>query len=36
MDVSATEVRIHARLGFLLTPLKSRFEDAIHHYLDEL
>lgn len=36
MDVSVTEVRIHARLGFLLTPLKSRFEDAIHRYLDEL
>lgn len=35
MDVEPKEVRIYVRLGFLLTPLKSRFEQAIHHYMDE-
>ena len=36
IDVDESEVRIHARLSFLLTPLKSRFEQAIHRYMDEL
>ena len=36
IDVEETEVRIHVRLGFLLTPLKPRFEQAIHRYMDEL
>ncbi len=29
-------VRINARLGFLLVPLKHRLEQEIHRYLDEL
>jgi putative polyhydroxyalkanoate system protein len=36
MDVEPTEIRIHARLGFLLTPFKPRFEQAIHSYMDKL
>ena len=29
-------VRISARLGFLLVPLKQRLEQEIHRYLDEM
>ena len=29
-------VRINARLGFLLVPLKHRLEQEIHRYLDEM
>jgi putative polyhydroxyalkanoate system protein len=29
-------VRISARLGFLLVPLKHRLEQEIHRYLDEM
>ncbi len=29
-------VRINARLGFLLAPLKQRLEQEIHCYLDEM
>lgn len=29
-------VRITARLGFLLVPLKHRLEQEIHRYLDEM
>ena len=36
MEVSDVEVCLHARLGFLLLPLKSRFEREVHKYLDEL
>ena len=36
MEVSGSEVRLHARLGFLLLPLKSRFEREIHKHLDEV
>ena len=36
MEVSDTEVRLHVRLGFLLIPLKSRFEREINKYLDEV
>jgi putative polyhydroxyalkanoate system protein len=36
IDVDTSEVRIYARLGFLLSPLKGRFERAIHEHLDEL
>ena len=36
MEVSASEVRLHVRLGFLLSPLKSRFEREIHKHLDEV
>lgn len=35
MDVEPREIRIYVRLGFLLTPFKPRFEQAIHHYMDE-
>jgi putative polyhydroxyalkanoate system protein len=30
------QVRINARLGFLLVPLKHRLEQEIHRYLDDL
>jgi len=36
MEVGERDVRIMARLGFLLLPLKSLFENEIHRYLDEL
>ncbi|NJN47049.1 MAG: poly(3-hydroxybutyrate) depolymerase [Candidatus Competibacteraceae bacterium] len=36
MDITPDEIHINVRLGFLLLPLKSRFETAIHDYLDEL
>lgn len=36
MEVGERDVRIIARLGFLLLPLKSLFENEIHRYLDEL
>jgi putative polyhydroxyalkanoate system protein len=29
-------VRVSARLGFLLVPLKQRLEQEIHRYLDEM
>lgn len=30
------QVRINARLGFLLVPLKHRLEQEIHRYLDDM
>jgi hypothetical protein len=36
MDITPDEIHIDVRLGFLLLPLKSRFEQAIHSYMDEL
>ena len=36
MEVSASEIRLHVRLGFLLSPLRSRFEREIHKHLDEV
>jgi putative polyhydroxyalkanoate system protein len=35
IDVEPGIVRISARLGFLLAPLKHRLEQEIHRYLDE-
>jgi len=35
IDVEPGMVRISARLGFLLAPLKYRLEQEIHRYLDE-
>jgi putative polyhydroxyalkanoate system protein len=34
--IEETIVRIQARLGFLLLPFKSRFEQEIHRYLDKV
>jgi putative polyhydroxyalkanoate system protein len=36
MEVDADEIRLHVRLGFLLSPLRYRFEKEIHRYMDEL
>jgi putative polyhydroxyalkanoate system protein len=36
MEIEAQEIRVDVRLGFLLLPLKPRFEQAIHRYMDEL
>lgn len=36
VEIEAQEIRVTARLGFLLSPLKSRFEQAIHRYMDDL
>ena len=30
------KVRVNARLGFLLVPLKHRLEQEIHRYLDDM
>ncbi len=35
IDFEPGMVRISARLGFLLVPLKHRLEQEIHRYLDE-
>ncbi len=35
IDFEPGRVRISARLGFLLVPLKHRLEQEIHRYLDE-
>lgn len=36
MEVGMDELRLQIRLGFLLSPWKSRFEQVIHRHLDEL
>lgn len=36
MDVGASEVRVDVRLGLFLLPMKHRFEQEIHRYMDEL
>jgi putative polyhydroxyalkanoate system protein len=36
IDLEPGGVRINARLGFLLVPLKHRLEQEIHRYLDEM
>ncbi|MEE4376610.1 MAG: polyhydroxyalkanoic acid system family protein [Candidatus Competibacteraceae bacterium] len=36
MDITSDSIHISARLGLLLLPLKARFEQAIHDYLDDL
>ncbi|MEZ5584969.1 MAG: polyhydroxyalkanoic acid system family protein [Candidatus Competibacteraceae bacterium] len=36
MDITPDEIHISVRLGFLLLPLKPRFEQAIHDYIDDL
>ena len=36
MDISPDEIHISVRLGLLLLPLRSRFEQAIHDYIDDL
>lgn len=36
IDLEPGMVRISARLGFLLAPLKRRLEQEVHHYLDEI
>jgi putative polyhydroxyalkanoate system protein len=36
MEVDEQAIGLHVRLGFLLSPLKSRFEKEIHRYLNEL
>lgn len=36
IDLEPGSVRINARLGFLLAPLKHRLEQEIHRRLDEI
>ena len=36
IDIEDKEVRVMVRLGFLLLPLKSKFEQEIHRYMDSL
>jgi putative polyhydroxyalkanoate system protein len=36
MEVGVDELRLHVKLGFLLSPWKTRFEQAIHRHLDKL
>ncbi len=35
IDLEPGQLHIHARLGFLLVPLKPRLEQEIHRYLDQ-
>jgi len=36
IEIEEKDVRINVRLGFLLLPLKPKFEQEIHRYLDKL
>lgn len=36
MYVTATEIALHVKLGFLLRPFKARFEQHIERHLDQL
>jgi putative polyhydroxyalkanoate system protein len=36
IQVEPSALQIQARLGFLLSPFKSRFEREIHDYMDRL
>jgi putative polyhydroxyalkanoate system protein len=36
IEIEEKDVWVNVRLGFLLLPLRSRFEQEIHRYMDEL
>lgn len=36
MDIEEQAVRVTVRLGFLLLPLRSKFEQEIHRYMDRI